>query len=169
MRTTLLILLTVSACSQQVDSGGNVGQINSPTPGSGALTIETFIEQLDIADCAHAYSCKADWDDAAEGQTWGSAYGADAQDCLEGDQDYQQRAAYQQSVDDGNIVFDAAQAAACLSDLQFPSSCTAYFDEYDYPASCYDAIVGQVLPGNVCETTYDCYGNHACLGGSCTR
>ena len=55
-----------------------------------------------------------------------------------------------------------------MSDLQFPSTCESYFDSYDYPQSCYDAIVGQVLPGNFCATTYDCYGYSACIAGTCS-
>lgn len=174
MRTTLAILLAfTSACSQTVAGSGDdtgTGTINSTTPGGDngdGLTISSFITQLDTADCAHAFSCKASWDDAAEGERWGAAYGVDEQDCLEGDADYQNEAAYQESVDEGRIVFDTAKAAECLGNLMFPSSCTEYFDDYDYPQACLDAIVGQVLPGNACSTTYDCYGFAACTNGVC--
>lgn len=176
MRTTLAILLAFTAgCTQNVAGSGDdddPGQINSipggTDPGDGTgLTISSFIEQLDTADCKHAFSCKASWDDAAEGQRWGAAYGADEQDCVEGDQDYIDRDAYADSVAQGRIVFDTAKAAECLGNLMFPSSCTDYFDSYDYPQACYDAIVGQVLPGNACATTYDCYGYASCTNGTC--
>jgi len=174
MRTTIAILLALSACSQNVAGAGgdddDTGQINDITGdgGDGAgLTIASFIERLDTADCHHAFSCKASWDDAAEGERWGAAYGSDEQDCVEGDPDYIDRNAYADSVAQGRIVFDTAKAAECLGNLMFPSSCTDYFDSYDYPQACSDAIVGQVLPGNACATTYDCYGFASCTNGTC--
>jgi hypothetical protein len=175
MRTISLILLVLAACTQHVDGIGTKTSTlpDDPSgPGTdpvdpGSLTIETFIEQLDTADCAHAFSCQAQYPDD-EDTSFPDAYGSDAQDCVTGDADYDSRSDYADSVDAGRITFDANAAADCLNDLQFPSTCAAYFDDYDYPQSCYDAIVGEVLPGNFCATTYDCYGYSACIAGTCS-
>lgn len=165
MRTNLLFCLTLLGCSAQAPTTGTkTAQLPN---GTGSLTIQTFIEQLDTADCAHAFGCQAAYPSDAT-TSFTDAYGSSAQDCVEGDADFAARDDYGDSVDAGRITFDATAAAACLTDLQFPSTCADYFDSYDYPQSCYDAIVGQVLPGNACTTDYDCYGYGACLSGTCS-
>ena len=171
MRTTLLILLAVAACTPHVDgTGTKTATLPNGTTGTtdpGSLTIQTYIEQLDTADCAHAFGCQAQYPADAD-TSFTDAYGSSAQDCVEGDPDFDSRDDYANSVDAGRITFDADAAAECLNDLQFPSSCADYFDSYDYPQACYDAIVGEVLPGNFCATTYDCAGYSACIAGTCS-
>jgi len=170
MRTNLLFCLALLGCSAQAPTTGTkTAQLPNGTGpiDPGSLTIQTFIEQLDTADCAHAFGCQPEYPSDAS-TSFADAYGSSAQDCVEGDADYVARDDYGDSVDAGRITFDATAAAACLTDLQFPSTCADYFDSYDYPQSCYDAIVGQVLPGNACTTDYDCYGYGACLSGTCS-
>ena len=169
MRTNLLLALALAGCTAQVPTTGTktVTLPNGGPVDPNSLTIQTFIEQLDTADCAHAFGCQAEYPADAD-TSFTDAYGTSAQDCVAGDADYAARDDYGDSVDAGRITFDANAAADCLNDLQFPSSCPAYFDDYDYPQSCYDAIVGEVLPGHACTTDYDCYGTSACLAGTCS-
>ena len=171
MRTILLILLALVACSPHVDGLGSKSSTLPGGPGGnvdpGSLDIAGYIEQLDTADCGHAFSCESQYPaDATD--SFGDLYGSSPQDCLTGDADYDSRGDYADSVDAGRITFDADAAAECLNDLQFPSTCAEYFDSYDYPQACYDAIIGEVLPGNFCATDYDCAGYSACLAGTCS-
>jgi hypothetical protein len=172
MRHNLLFCLALAACTANADGLGtkNTTLPNGSPGGStdpGDLDISSFIEKLDTADCAKAFSCQAQYPTDAD-TSFTDAYGSDANDCVQGDEDYQNRDDYADSVDAGRITFDANAAADCLNDLQFPT-CSEYFDSYDYPQSCYDAIVGEVLPGNFCATTYDCAGYSACIAGTCSH
>ena len=108
MRTNLWFCLVLAACTANADG---LGKSNDTLPDDtggttdpGSLTIETFIEQLDTADCGHAFSCESQYPDD-EDESFTDAYGSDAQSCVTRDPDYQNRSDYAQSVADGRIVF----------------------------------------------------------------
>ena len=64
MRTNLLLCLALLGCSAQAPTTGTkTAQLPNGTGpiDPGSLTIQTFIEQLDTADCAHAFGCQPEY------------------------------------------------------------------------------------------------------------
>ena len=88
--------------------------------------------------------------------------------CVTGDDDYTQRAMVAAAVTAGKIEFDDASAAQCLANLEFPATCAAFFTDYDWPDTCYDALSGTVVDGQACTTYWECGGDDSdCVAGTC--
>jgi hypothetical protein len=164
------LVATLAACATDPNGGGagpdKNGGPDDPPGGDGSLTADAYLEQLVTRDCQKAFTCKAEYP-PAEG-TFDDDWGATEAECLATDVDYLERADVVAAIMAGTIDFDATAAAACLADAAYPATCAAFFTDYDWPDSCYDALEGKVADGGVCSTGWQCGPDSDCEAGKCT-
>jgi len=180
VRTILCAMLVMACASTPPDAGDDDGSGSGTGDGSGSGSgsgngsgsasngeVEKFIEQLVTKTCAKAISCRAQYP-TGTGDTFEDDWGEDQDDCVTGDEDYEQRAQLAQLVTSGKLDFDATAAAQCLGNLMFPASCTAFFADYDWPDACFDALSGDTADGQGCTTYWECSGDNSdCVSGTC--
>jgi hypothetical protein len=148
-------------------SGGSGSGSGSGSGGGSTGQVEAFVEQLVGKLCAHAMSCRAQYP-AGTGATFEDEWGADQNDCVTGDEDYEQRTQIAQLVATGKLDFDATAAAECLGNPEFPAACSAFFTDYDWPDACYDALAGNTATGGACTTYWECSADDTdCVAGTC--
>ena len=167
MRNSIMFLL-VAACAANPAS--------KPAPGSGSdtgsgssssMTPQEFVKQLATQECAHAYTCMAQYPATAT-DTFADNYGTDQQNCVQQDSNYASRDTIAADIAAGKITYDATAAVTCLSNLEFPASCTDFFSTWTYPSACDDALSGNVADGGACTTDWDCSGdNSVCTNLKC--
>jgi hypothetical protein len=172
-RTVLAALLLLAGClgdspgphgNGSVPGGGGGGD-DDGGGGGGALTPQAFLGQLITKDCEKAFACRAEFP-ATEG-TFDDEWGTSVSDCVESDDDYASRSEIAAGITAGHIKYDADIAANCLANLAYPASCPAFFADYDWPDSCYDALAGQVADGGSCTTGWDCGPDSDCITAKC--
>jgi len=133
------------------------------------MTTQDFLKSLATQECTHAYSCMSQYPaTTTTGDTFADNYGTDMTNCVQTDSNYAARDTIAADIAAGKITWDPQAAVTCLSNLEFPASCTDFFSTWDYPAPCYDALSGNVADGAACTTDWDCSGdNSVCTNLKC--
>lgn len=170
MKQIVAILVVIAACTASPGSrgGGGGGGGGDGGVGSGSdITVQQFIEQLVTQNCQQAYKCMAQYPANAT-DTFADLWGTSEADCVSSDDDYTARNALAMEVTAGTMMFDPAEAKACLGNPAFPASCTDFFNTYAYPDACYNALSGNVADGGACISDFECTGDtSSCEMGKC--
>jgi len=165
--SSLLAAMALTACTGEkphnpTPDGGGVSD-----SGTDGITPQAFIEQFVTAQCAHAFSCMAQYP-TTTGTTFADDWGTSQSDCLTTDDDYVARDQIAAAITAGKITWNATSAVTCLGNLAFPASCVDFFTTYNYPDICYDALSGNVADGGDCITDWECSGDTSdCTSGKC--
>jgi len=159
MSSSLLAAVALTACT------GAKSHNPSPDGATDSITPQAFIEQLITAECTHAFSCMSQYP-TTTGMTFADDWGMSQSDCLATDDDYVARDQIATAITAGKITWDPASATTCLGNLAFPASCVDFFNTYDFPGACDDALSGNVADGGACTTSGECSGDMSDCGSA---
>jgi hypothetical protein len=139
------------------DGGGDDGDTGGPTGGSGS--VDEAYSAIAAFECAQAFACQAQWDEASFGDSFENVWGADEATCTQEGESFYDAASIDQGIANGTILFDAAAAAECISALQAAAapSCDTFWDTGPaYPDACNAMITGTVAENGACTSDYEC-------------
>jgi hypothetical protein len=144
MRRLLLVLLPLGACSDPAD-----------LPPAEAL--ERVVEMT----CNQAHDCRASF--PLGEQFFTQIFGASVEACIPLLRDEFRFEATLAAIDAGRILYDGADASACL-EWASERTCDELWNGSDEtePTSCQNAFVGTVAEGGTCAVDMECSGDLGC-------
>jgi hypothetical protein len=135
------------------DDGGDGGGDGDGT--GGGFGVKDFIAAFSTEECTHAHACRAQFPTNA-GVTFEQAFGNSIAMCVALADQFYQPDVVRASVGAGRIVYNQAQAEACIGALDF-GTCAQYFSGTSpIPMSCGEALVGQIADGQQCNHDLEC-------------
>jgi hypothetical protein len=177
----MLSALFITGCGAQIldesggaPNGGDEGKGDGDGSGGGpdALEAGSFLVELGVVQCDHAFVCRAEFPEDLFGVPFEEAVGNVPEDCYDDANDLFMPAQVQASVDAGRIVYSAAAAASCLEGVSFPETCPEYWQVGpSLPQICSATLIPTVAPGGACTIDFDCVGDTFCDATSrtCTQ
>jgi hypothetical protein len=140
--------------------GGGGGGDGSGSGGGGGgstdtSTLASFLHDMGKKFCDQAFTCKSSFPTDA-GVTFEQAFGTSAMACYADADMYNNPTAVAAAISGGTIIWNPADAAACLAGITFPACAEYWMNGANEPAACATALVGKVADGGACVVDFEC-------------